>query len=425
MPAQRVIEPVGVDSAWAARDLRIDVFRGVALFMVLVNHLESWAGASLVMSWSLISLGFSDAAEIFVFLSGYVFAIAYTRVLNRDGLAACVRKAARRSVQIYIAYLLAAWTIIGIGAMTLDLGPPMLNDAMRVGEDIWGSFLATLTCQFHAQGYDILAFYIPLLPIMAVILYVHQVRPWLAWLISGGLYLLVQFQPSFNLPRFGDGDPWYFNPFAWQFLFFLGIAVSSGRRQPLNVAPRWLLLALAGGMLALGLFVMKLLEYLVEADPGLIDTLAPFRHLYWNWADKTTLGPLRLLHFFALVYVVSRLLPDHLAAWSSRWARPLSVCGQHSLEAYACGLVLSFLGAFIILSGWSSVLTILSLDIVACLALVAWARTTARWKGAQPARALMARAAHQAASPTVGARQQDRHTATRKPKQSSRRIGRR
>ncbi|MFN9907133.1 MAG: OpgC domain-containing protein, partial [bacterium] len=50
----------------AARDLRLDLFRGVALMMIFINHVPG----NFASYWTHMNFGFSDAAEAFVFLSG-------------------------------------------------------------------------------------------------------------------------------------------------------------------------------------------------------------------------------------------------------------------------------------------------------------------------------------------------------------------
>ena len=52
------------------RDLRLDLFRGLALWLIFLDHIPSNA-----VSWVTIrNYGFSDATEIFVFISGYTAA---------------------------------------------------------------------------------------------------------------------------------------------------------------------------------------------------------------------------------------------------------------------------------------------------------------------------------------------------------------
>jgi hypothetical protein len=192
---------------------------------------------------------------------------------------------------------------------------------------------------------------------------------------------LVLTNPSLNLPRFGDGGVWYFNPLAWQFLFFLGLVVGNPARQQRSFAPRWLLVTLSVAMLAAGLVVLKGFEFLMQSNLQTFEDLRPLIEFYRTWAVKTELGPLRLLHFFALAYLTALVFPRTLAVWSQRWARPLIVAGQHSLEVYAFGLVLSFLGAFVLLRGpLTSAWGVVLVDSAACAASLAFGYFVAWWK---------------------------------------------
>lgn len=382
----------------AQRDLRIDFFRGLALFIVLVDHVEEWAEHSVrgakyavVQSWTLISLGFSDAAEVFVFLSGFVFVAAYSRALDRGGFRECLKKSLRRSAQIYVAYVAACLAVIALGAAFHSFGPPKLDDYWRVGHRVAESVFAAATLRFHPWGFDILAMYVPILPAMAVLLHLRRRTPVLAWMLSGGLYLAVQFHPELNLRRFGDDGVWYFNPFAWQFLFFLGMCVGDpGSRFDIAAVLRKLrpiLIPASVAMLAFGAFLLKGSLYLVERDPEYYKRFLPMYRFYWAWGAKTPLQPLRLAHFFALAYLTSLIFPKALRFWSTAWARPVVVTGQHSLEVYAWGLVLSFCGAFLIAAGWDGAPTVLLIDLVACAASIAFAYGVRAWRrraGAPP-----------------------------------------
>src|SRR5258708_34520755 len=64
--------------------------------------------------------------------------------------------------------------------------------------------------------------------------------------------------------------------------------------------------------------------------------------------DKTDLDMLRLTHFLALALVVTRYLTRNWAPLTSKWLRPLIMCGQHSLPIFCLGVFLSF-GAHLIL----------------------------------------------------------------------------
>src|SRR6187397_1970321 len=85
-----------------ARDLRIDACRGIALWCIFLDHVPNNIG-----SWlTLRHYGFSDAAEIFMFVSGVTCALAYGKAWRCEGWSAVIRRTLRRSWVIYVAFLL-------------------------------------------------------------------------------------------------------------------------------------------------------------------------------------------------------------------------------------------------------------------------------------------------------------------------------
>ena len=50
--------------------------------------------------------GFSDAADLFVFISGYTAALAYSKAMRHDGFWAGAVKLMRRVWQLYVAHIL-------------------------------------------------------------------------------------------------------------------------------------------------------------------------------------------------------------------------------------------------------------------------------------------------------------------------------
>jgi hypothetical protein len=372
----------------AQRDLRIDFFRGLALLIVVVDHVEIWSGHPRIYNWTLVSVGFSDAAEIFVFLSGYVLAIAYAQTLAQGGRWACLRKGLKRAVQIYAAYLLAAGTVIGIRVLSVDSIPPEIVRDGRVAAWAWEAALSALTLGYPVGGFEILAFYVVAVPTMALVLPVVRKAPWLAWLVSAGLYVAVQVEPAINFRRI-DGAGWFFNPLAWQFLFFVGLYLGATPRRELPRSVRAVLLAAALAVVAFGVVTCKVVPSLAW-DAATAEQLQRLNDACWSWAGKTALGPLRLMHFFALAYACARLLPARLPVWSSGPARPLAVCGQHSLEVYALGLVLAVLGVVSLENGRESTATILAVDAAVCALSIGFAYALRWWK--QPRAAAAPRA---------------------------------
>src|SRR5262249_29515635 len=83
------------------RDLRLDVFRGLALWLIFLDHIPSNA-----VSWVTIrNYGFSDATEIFVFISGYTAAFVYGRAMQERGFVLATARVMRRACQIYAAHI--------------------------------------------------------------------------------------------------------------------------------------------------------------------------------------------------------------------------------------------------------------------------------------------------------------------------------
>src|ERR671922_2156221 len=83
------------------RDLRLDLFRGIALWLIFLDHIPSN-----IVSWITIrNYGFSDATEIFVFVSGYTAAFVYGRAMRERGFVVAGARILRRAWQIYLAHV--------------------------------------------------------------------------------------------------------------------------------------------------------------------------------------------------------------------------------------------------------------------------------------------------------------------------------
>jgi len=79
-----------------SRDLRIDVCRGIALWCIFLNHVPNNIG-----SWlTLRNYGFSDGAEVFMFVSGVTCALAYGQARSRDGWNGVISRTLSRSWDI-------------------------------------------------------------------------------------------------------------------------------------------------------------------------------------------------------------------------------------------------------------------------------------------------------------------------------------
>ena len=95
-PSIAFVVPVG------ERELRLDLFRGLALWLIFIDHVSPD-----LLSWFTIrSYGFSDAAEIFIFISGYTAAMVYGRAMLRFGFVIATARILKRVWEIYAAHVL-------------------------------------------------------------------------------------------------------------------------------------------------------------------------------------------------------------------------------------------------------------------------------------------------------------------------------
>src|ERR1700693_5290305 len=80
------------------RDFRIDLFRGLSLWLIFLDHIPE----AFLNKLTPRNFGFSDAAEILVFLSGLASGIVYGRVARESGAGMAAVRAFRLGVEIYV-----------------------------------------------------------------------------------------------------------------------------------------------------------------------------------------------------------------------------------------------------------------------------------------------------------------------------------
>ena len=84
------------------RDLRLDLFRGIANWAIFLNHIPDNA-----VNWiTTRNYGFSDGADLFVFISGYTAAIVYGRMMADHGFLIAATRLAKRVWQLYVAHVM-------------------------------------------------------------------------------------------------------------------------------------------------------------------------------------------------------------------------------------------------------------------------------------------------------------------------------
>ncbi|MDU0959387.1 MAG: OpgC domain-containing protein, partial [Bradyrhizobium sp.] len=202
------------------RDLRLDLFRGLANWAIFLDHIPNNAVAWLTTR----NYGFSDAADIFVFISGYTAAFVYGRRMTRQGFVAGTALLFRRVWQLYVAHvLLFVFYAASIGYVAQRYGHSHLLDEFNVSgliEKPVATLSQGLTLAFKPLNLDVLPLYIVLMAAFPPMLWSMMRFPMSALAASLGMYLLARHN-GWNLPAYPSGG-WYFNPFAWQFLFAIG-----------------------------------------------------------------------------------------------------------------------------------------------------------------------------------------------------------
>ena len=359
----------GTDHFLVERDLRLDLLRGLGLWMIFLDHIPDD-----VVAWlTLRNYGFSDAAEFFVFISGYLLGFIYVPAVAAGQFLAALKRLWLRAWQMYVAHILLFLAFTAqIARAARKWDNPMYKDEFNVA-----NFLAhpdeligkALTLQYKPVDLDVLPLYIALVLVSPFVVWCLVRRPNLTLAGSIVLYLLARYF-DWNLPSYPKGATWYFNPFAWQLMFFFGAWCGCGAVAQISkflrlrivfaIAIAWILFALVIVMTWHSAFLESLIP------KWMIKLIYPI--------DKTDLDMLRFTHFLALALLASRYLNRDWAGLKSKWLRPLVLCGQHSLPLFCLGVFLSF-GVHWILVQWKHQVVeqiVLSIGGMAVMAAAAW-----------------------------------------------------
>src|SRR5258708_3658568 len=351
------------------RDLRLDLFRGMGLWMIFLDHIPHD-----VVAWlTLRNYGFSDAAEFFVFISGYLAGYIYGPIVHGGQFLAATKRLAMRAWQMYVAHIMLFLLFTAQIARTVrKFDNPMYEDEFNVHNFLQHPDVLigqALSLRYKPVNLDVLPLYISLVLASPLILWCLVRRPNLTLAASAVLYVLARWF-DWNLASYPPGTTWYFNPFAWQLMFVFAAWCGVGgvaklqfviqSRVALVVAVAWIVFA----FLIVMTWHSAFLESLVPK--WMIKAIYPI--------DKTDLDMLRFTHFLALALVVSRYLPRHWPLLSSKWLRPMVLCGQHSLPIFCFSVFLSFGVHYILVQNpggvWKQI--VLSIAGMAIMTALAW-----------------------------------------------------
>ncbi len=311
----------------------IDFVRGIVLVAILIDHVPG----NVLENVTPRNFALSDSAEAFVFLSGLSVGLAYYRKILVSGLRPVTRSCLTRAGRIYgfhVALTVGAVAIFGLGYWLSGLDELIEAHGRTVvfHQPLRGALGVALLS--HQLGYfNILPLYVVLMILSPLILAMARINQALALAAAAGAYLAVRLL-DFHMPNWPEPGGWFFNPFAWQLIFTLGVvAAIRWGDEPLPGSPAMraacLALAVAGAIVVTDGF---------GSSPGLHDVV-----FAWLDVGKQNLGAARLVNFLALAYLVATS-PSLPSLARTPIGQELQRVGRHSLEVFALGSLLCALG---------------------------------------------------------------------------------
>jgi hypothetical protein len=319
-----------------ARDLRLDLFRGLALWFIFIDHVPDN-----VVSWLTVrNYGFSDATEIFVYISGYTAVIAYSRMMARQGWVRAAARIWRRVWQLYVAHILLFVAFIAqIAWVSTKSDTAALIEEMQLlglGQDPYRALLEAALLNFRPTNLDVLPLYIVLLAVFPLVLPLLLRWPRAVLAASLALYAATC-HFDWNLTGYPAEKVWFFNPMAWQVVFYTG-AVMAVLAPGLGWMDRWRWPVSIAAFLYLCFAAFIALSWHYNSLESLIPDIVA-RQIYP--IDKTNVDILRFLHFLAIAWFVRLAIPPDAPFLRWRLLEPLRRCGEHSLQIFCVGTFLA------------------------------------------------------------------------------------
>ena len=183
------------------RDLRLDLFRGVANWAIYLDHIPDN-----VVNWiTTRNYGFSDAADLFVFISGYTASFVYARMMLERGFIVGATRLTKRVWQLYVAHIiLFVIYIASISYLALRFGDSeLVNEFNVVGliDNATETLRQGLFLKFKPVNLDVLPLYIVLMGLFPPVLWIMLRQP--NWTMVAAIVLwLVSRQTGWNLPAY-------------------------------------------------------------------------------------------------------------------------------------------------------------------------------------------------------------------------------
>jgi hypothetical protein len=384
------------------RDPRLDFFRGVAMLIIFIAHVPGNMWAFYIPA----RYGWSDAAEMFVFCSGYAAAIAFGGTFVRAGFWYGLARVMNRIWQLYTSHLLIFFLILALcAAGTAVLDTKNYVNALNLGyfvASVPEALIGLVTLTYVPNYFDILPMYMGALLLIPVAMLLARVHPWLPLAGSAALWL-ANWVMDGGLPAHPKHPEleWFFNPMGWQILFITGFALSRGWVKAPPVKPILIVLALV--------FVVVSIPFYHWPTWTRIPVYEEIHDAVSIHGAKTDYGLLRYVHFFCLAYLAIAFVKGREHLLEARWAKPILKVGQQALPVFLLNMWLAQLAGMALDVGGRSVAFVSLVNLIGLACVVGFAYLVS-WIKSSPWQAAAAKRASRTAAPVPGsASDQENH----------------
>ena len=356
----------------------LDMLRGYALVCIMLDHMP----IGVLRNVTLSNFAVFDAAELFVLLSGFLVGMVWVKVEARHGRWTAQKRFLKRAVQVWLALI--------IGAVLLALFSSLLFALHMNHTAVWFQYsrwifehplgyLATVGLMWMQPNLmDVLALYVLLIATAPVTVPFLLRYPLAALTVSAAIWFFAE-PLNALVPNQRPVPGLLFNPFGWQLLFFVGVAMGAFRSQIMPVLLRWRgLITLASvGIL---LFSLAIVTAWKIGEPA--KQVTQFLRIFHGPIDKWSLDGLRLIAILAASWMVAVPLARPFA-WmaSTRLGEASAEIGRGGLFSFVVCVLLSIWGDALDMTapeGWAGFVIRIGIDIWVMVALWAAAATWMR-----------------------------------------------
>jgi hypothetical protein len=338
------------------------------MFIILFAHIPG----SEFVNWIPARFGFSDATEIFVFCSGVASSYAFGAIFVKAGWRIGATRIAFRIWQVYWGHIGVFVVIVGmLGWIDAEHGSHFLRLGLNLGpflDDPAHKLAGYLTLTYVPNFFDILPMYLVILAMVPVMMAIASRSLKAAAVASVALWLVANLRLLEPSAEPWSDRSWYFNPFAWQLVFFTGFAFgmrwlpAPPRDRRLVIASLVTILIAAPLSCHWGFRCYGLWGY----SPWLADA---HEAILFDFLDKTHLGAFRYIHFLAIAYLAFLMAGEGGRSLRGWFVEAMMRVGRQTLAVFLSGLVFAQLLGVALVEFGDGVLMQIAVNVGGCVAL--------------------------------------------------------